>query len=238
MRTGVRRDCALAAVLATVIALGTAAVAAAAPADWRIATVAGTGVAGFNGDGGAATAALLSIPIAVAAEPDGGFLIAEAGNHRVRRVLADGRIVTVAGTGVEGNSGDNGPATAAQLMYPRGLALMPDGGFLVTDRDAAVIRRVFPDGTIRTIAGTGVPGFSGDNGPATAAQLNLPYGATPLAAGGFLIADRGNHAVRRVDAAGRITTVAGTPPAGGLRPDRLPAPSAPLNAPCPGQAPQ
>jgi NHL repeat len=204
----------------------------AARADSAIVTVAGTGVPGFAGDGGPATAAQLNIPYAVAAGPAGDFLIADAENHRVRRVLADGRIVTAAGTGVAGDSGDGGPATSARLTFPRGLAVLPDGGYLIADRNAHVIRRVLPDGTITTVAGTGVAGFSGDGGRATAAQLNLPYAATPLPAGGFLIADRGNHAIRRVDAAGRISTVAGTPPAGGFSGDGGPATAASVNAPC------
>jgi hypothetical protein len=220
----------LAAVCAFAFALSVAAPASAET--FGIATVAGSGIGGFAGDGGSATAAQLNVPYAVAALPAGGFLVADAGNHRVRRVLPDGSITTVVGTGVAGNSGDGGPASAAQINIPRGFGLLPDGGFLLADRDSHVIRRVFADGTITTVAGTGVAGFSGDGGPATSAQLNLPYGAAPLPDGGFLIADRGNHAIRRVAADGRISTVAGTPPAGGFGGDGGPATAAALNAPC------
>ena len=230
MATDLRRRFGRAAAVA--VAASLILLAATARADFAITTVAGTGVGGFVGDGGAATAAELNVPYAVASAPDGGFLIADAANHRVRRVGPDGVILTVAGTGVAGNSGDGGPATAAQLTLPRGLGVLPDGGYLIADRDAAVIRRVSPDGMISTVAGTGVAGFSGDNGAATAAQLNLPYAATPLPGGGFLIADRGNHAIRKVDAAGRITTVAGTPPSGGFTGDGGPATAASVNAPC------
>jgi hypothetical protein len=174
-----------------------------------ITTVAGTGTPGYSGDGGGATAAQLFAPSGVAALPDGGYLIADTGNSRVRRVSPAGTITTVAGNGTRGFSGDGGPATAAEIFDPNGLAVMPDGGFLIADGDY-VVRRVFPDGTITTVAGTGVQGFSGDGGPATAAQLNLPYSVAVTPDGGFLIADSGNRRVRRVSPTGIITTVAGT----------------------------
>jgi hypothetical protein len=178
-------------------------------ADGTIRTVAGTGNYGDSGDSGPATAANFKNPIGVAALPDGGFLVTDAAVGRVRRVSPTGIITTVAGTGTRGFSGDGGPATAAQLYDPNGVAVMPDGGFLIAD-GLYVVRRVFPDGTITTVAGTGTPGFSGDGGPATAAQLNLPYSVAVTSDGGFLIADSGNRRVRRVSPAGIITTVAGT----------------------------
>jgi len=178
-------------------------------ADGTIRTVAGTGWFGDSGDGGPATAASFKDPIGVAVLPDGSFLIADAGAGRVRRVSPTGIITTVAGNGTRGFSGDGGPATAAEIFDPNGLAVLPDGGFLIADGDY-VVRRVFPDGTITTVAGTGVQGFSGDGGPATAAQLNLPYSVAVTPDGGFLIADSGNRRVRRVSPTGIITTVAGT----------------------------
>jgi hypothetical protein len=177
--------------------------------DGTINTVAGTGRIGFSGDGGPATAADLQAPLGVAALPGGGFLIADAAAARVRRVSATGIITTVAGTGTRGFSGDGGPATAAQIYDPNGLAVLPDGGFLIADGDY-VVRRVSPGGTITTVAGTGTPGFSGDGGPATAAQLNNPYAVAVAPDGGFLIADEGNRRIRRVSPTGIITTVAGT----------------------------
>jgi fibronectin type III domain protein/NHL repeat-containing protein len=177
--------------------------------DGTIRTVAGTGNYGDSGDGGPATAANLKDPLGVAALPDGGFLIADGGAGRVRRVSATGTITTVAGNGTRGLSGDGGPATAAEIFDPNGVAVLPDGGFLIADGDY-VVRRVFPDGTITTVAGTGVQGFSGDGGPATAAQLNLPYSVAVTPDGGFLIADSGNRRVRRVSPTGIITTVVGT----------------------------
>jgi len=178
-------------------------------ADGTIRTVAGTGWFGDSGDGGPATAASFKDPIGVAVLLDGSFLIADAGAGRVRRVSPTGIITTVAGNGTRGFSGDGGPATAAEIFDPNGLAVLPDGGFLIADGDY-VVRRVFPDGTITTVAGTGVQGFSGDGGPATAAQLNLPYSVAVTPDGGFLIADSGNRRVRRVSPTGIITTVAGT----------------------------
>jgi Fibronectin type III domain/NHL repeat len=167
--------------------------------DGTINTVAGTGTYGFSGDGGPATAAALQAPIGVAVMPDGGFVIADAAAARVRRVSPTGIITTVAGTGTRGISGDGGPATAAQIYDPQGVAAMPDGGFLIADGDY-VVRRVSPTGIITTVAGTGVQGSSGDGGPATAAQLNVPNAVAVTADGGFLIADTGNAAIRLVDA--------------------------------------
>jgi fibronectin type III domain protein/NHL repeat-containing protein len=198
-------------------------------ADGTIRTVAGSGNYGDSGDGGPATAADFRDPLGVAVLPDGGFLIADAGAGRVRRVSPTGTITTVAGNGTRGFSGDGGPATAAEIFDPNGLAVMPDGGFLIADGDY-VVRRVFPDGTITTVAGTGTPGFSGDGGPATAAQLNLPYSVAVTADGGFLIGDEGNHRVRKVSATGIITTVAGTGVQGSTG-DGGPATAAQLNEP-------
>ena len=144
----------------------------------------------------------------------GGYLVTDQSNERVRRVGADGTITTVAGNGTAGFSGDGGPATAAQLDTPNGVAATPDGGLLIADSNSHRVRRVAADGTITTVAGTGVPGFSGDNGPATAAQLNFPDSVAVLPDGGFLIADNDNNRVRRVAADGTISTVAGIGTAG------------------------
>jgi hypothetical protein len=197
--------------------------------DGTIRTVAGTGMYGFSGDGGPATAANLQAPLGVAALPDGGFLIADAAAARVRRVSPSGIITTVAGTGTRGISGDGGPATAAEIYDPQGVATMPDGGFLIADGDY-VVRRVSPTGTISTVAGTGTPGFSGDGGPATAAQLTNPNAVAVTADGGFLIADSGNRRIRRVSPSGIISTVAGTGVQGSSG-DGGAATAAQLNAP-------
>ncbi len=197
------------------VALGALAVlAAAAPvalgAEGDISTVAGTGTAGFAGDGGSATAAQLNVPSGVAATADGGFLIADSSNHRVRKVSSTGTITTVAGTGVAGSSGDAGPATSAQLRFPIAVAVTADGGYLISEQLGNRIRKVSSTGTISTVAGTGVAGFSGDGGAATSAELSNPIGVAATADGGFLIADFSNSRIRKVSSSGTISTVAGT----------------------------
>jgi hypothetical protein len=195
-----------------------------------ITTAVGTGVPGFGGDGGSATAAQLDNPQAVAVTLDGGFLVADSGNNRIRRVSPAGTITTVAGNGVQGFGGDGGPATDAQLAFPGKVALTADRGFLVADSLNQRVRWVSPTGTISTVAGNGTLGFGGDGGPATAAQLILPTGVAATADGGFLIADTDNQRVRRVSPAGTITTVAGTGTAGSSG-DGVPAVDAQLVSP-------
>lgn len=177
--------------------------------DGTITTLAGTGVAGYSGDDGPATGAELDLPHGVAFTSTGALLIADTLNQRIRSISPDGTITTIAGTGVTGYSGDGGPATLAQISSPRGIAALPDGGFLIPDSDNQRVRRVSPDGTITTVAGTGVRGFSGDGGPATGAELDEPFGVAPTPDGGFLIADAGDNRIRRVAPDGTITTVAG-----------------------------
>jgi hypothetical protein len=180
---------------------------------FSIDTVAGDGTPGFGGDGGDATAAQLDFPTAVAPTPDGGFLVADSGNWRVRKVSRDGTITTVAGNGQRDHSGDGIPAIAAGLD-PAGVAAQPDGGFLIADDFNSRIRRVGPNGMISTIAGTGTPGLGGDGGPANGAQLNSPSGVSLAPDGSVLVADWRAHLVRWIDPAGIIHTLAGTGTAG------------------------
>jgi NHL repeat len=182
--------------------------------DGRVTTVAGTGTAGFSGDGAPATAAELDFVHGVAAMPDGGFVVADTRNERIRRVWSDGTITTVAGTGARAYSGDGGSATAAAINEPRGVAAYPDGRILVPDTGNHRVRLVRLDGSIVTVAGTGVRGDSGDGGPAVAAELDEPFAVAPLPDGGFLIDDAGTSRVRRVWPDGRITAVAGAGEAG------------------------
>ena len=158
------------------------------------------GVAGSGGDDGPATDAQLMSPSGVAVTADGGFLIADGLNHVVRKVSPGGVITRVAGTtGTAGTGGDDGPATDAQLIAPRGVAVTADGGFLIADPNSQVVRKVSAGGVITRVAGTpGTGGSGGDDGPATDAQLNHPYGVAVTADGGFLIADTGNQVVRKV----------------------------------------
>jgi hypothetical protein len=169
-------------------------------ADGTIQTVAGTGVAGFAGDGGPATSAALRSPFGVAPLPDGSFLVDDSGNVRIRHVLPDGTIKTVAGNGIAGFSGDGGPAVDAEVSAVHNVAAAP-GGFLIADTGNDRIRLVRANGTIATIAGSGTRGFSGDGGPALAAQLDQPKAVALTAAGGVLVADSENDRVRLVDAA-------------------------------------
>ena len=163
-----------------------------------ITTAAGTGVQGFSGDGGPAAAAQLSIPFAVAPTADGGFLIVDVGNQRIRKVSAGGTITTVAGNGVAGFSGDGGPATAASLRDPHSVVALADGSFLIADTSNQRVRRVAANGIITTLIGDGVRGYSGDGGPAAAARLDSPKGLSLTAAGDVLIADEQNNRIRFV----------------------------------------
>ena len=152
---------------------------------------------------------LINNPRGVAALSDGSFLIPDSNNHRIRKVSPSGVITTVAGTGEQGFSGDGGPATAAMLSIPFGVAPTADGGFLIVDVGNLRIRKVSGTGVITTVAGTGVAGSTGDGGPATAAQIYNPHNVVEQADGGFLIAEPTAHRVRRVAPDGTIAPFAG-----------------------------
>lgn len=191
-----------------------------------ITTVAGNGSAGYGGDGGPAVSARLSAPEDVAVDSSGNLYIADTMNNRVRKV-SKGVITTVAGTGIEGFSGDGGPATSAQLSA-YAVAVDPTGALYITDTTNQRVRRV-ANGVITTIAGNGMSGFSGDGGPATAAELNNPFGLAADPAGNVYVADVGNNRVREI-ANGVITTIAGKG-AQGLAGDDGPAVAAELSSP-------
>jgi NHL repeat len=191
-----------------------------------ISTVAGTGAAGLSGDGGAATAARLSQPAAVDPTADGGFLIADRNNNRIRKVRANGTITTVAGGGsgaiidilglltIGETLGDGGPATQGVLDEPNDVSELPAGGFLIADTRNNLIRKVSAGGTITSVAGNGDrAGGSdpvGDGGSATSAIVDRPQGVSAEPDGTFMIADTGNDRVRLVNTVGKIATVAGT----------------------------
>ena len=198
--------------------------------DGSITKIAGTGAAGFSGDGGVATSAELQAPNAVAVDGIGRVFIADTQNARIREVDLDGTISTLAGTGIPGYTGDNGPALLAQLSAPEGVAIDGLGRILIADSEENRIRRIDIDGTITTIAGTGTPSYTGDRGPATAAALNGPFGVSVDSSGRVLVADTGNSVVRRIDTTGVITTIAGTGTLGDSG-DGGPATSADLVAP-------
>lgn len=168
-----------------------------------------TPVGGPNGDNGPALGATLRFPNGVAADPSGVVYVAEVNSSDVRRVGTDGNITTYAGTGVAGFSGDGGPANAAQLSTPYEIALDGNGNLLICDRGNNRIRQVAPNGTISTVAGTGVAGSTGDGGPATAAAINGPFAIALDHVGGYYILTDNGGKLRHVDANGNISTIAG-----------------------------
>ncbi len=188
---------------------------------------------GFSGDGGAATSALMNNPSGISVDGSGNYFITENENNRIRRVDAvTGIITTVAGNGTEGFCGDGGPATAACLNEPDGVAVDTSGNVFISDRGNHRIRRVDAStGVITTVAGDGTAAFCGDGGPATAACLNSPRFLAVDSLGNLYMSDRDNHRIRRVDAStGIITTFAGNG-SGGFSGDGGPAASAQLNGP-------
>jgi PKD repeat protein len=196
-------------------------------------TLAGNGGAGFSGDGGPSSAAVLNQPRGLGVDGDGNVFIADAYNHRVRRVDAvTGIITTVAGNGVQGYGGDGGPATSASFNTPIELAFDAANNVYVNDENNHRIRKVDKaTGVITTFAGNGSPGFSGDGGPATDAMLSTPSSIVFDPSWNLYVADRFNHRVRMVAAGtGTITTVAGTG-TGGHSGDGGPAAAAELNNP-------
>jgi sugar lactone lactonase YvrE len=170
-------------------------------------TTAGTGAIGDTGDTGPASAATLGNPSAVAYDANGNLYLADANNHVVREISTSGVITTIAGTGIEGYSGDNAAATAAQLDTPTGVAVDTSGNIYIADSHNHRIRKI-SGGTITTFSGTGAPGFSGDTGSAVAAQLWLPSGVAVDKSGNVYIADTNNHRIRKVSS-GTINTIAG-----------------------------
>jgi sugar lactone lactonase YvrE len=163
-----------------------------------ITTVAGTGTAGYNGDNIPATSAELSYPTGVAVDGVGNLYIGDHGNQRIRKVTPDGTITTVAGNGTWGYNGDNIPATSAELLAPWGVVVDGAGNLYIADDGNNRIRKVTPGGTITTVAGTGIPGYNGDNIAATSAQLYQTTGVAVDGAGNLYIADDYNNRIRKV----------------------------------------
>ena len=178
--------------------------------DGSIHTFAGVGTTGFKGDGGPAVAAELNQPAAVATAADGSVYVSDSGNHRLRRVGADGIISTIAGNGTVGSSGDGGPAARAQFVDPKGIAVWGDGVIYLADGAGCRIRRIGVDGIISTVAGIGRCGFFGDGGQATEAWLNYPIDVALATDGSLYFSDERNNRIRKVGPDGIIQTVAGS----------------------------
>lgn len=140
-----------------------------------ITTFAGNGVGAFGGDGGPVSSSSVNTPWKVIISPGGDIYFSDTNNHRIRKVFTNGTITTIAGTGIANYNGDNIPATSATLSSPRGLALTAIGELLIADSSNHRIRKIFTNGTMTTIAGTGTGALGGDGGLATNTTLYSPY---------------------------------------------------------------
>lgn len=172
--------------------------------------IAGTGEPGFSGDGGPALNAQVYWTNHLVADLKGNLFLADTGNHRIRKISADGMITTVAGTGEKGFSGDGGPATQAAIHNPVAIAIDPQGSLYIADFSNHRIRKVTPDGVIQTVAGSGHPKFNGDGLAALESNFGEPCGVAIGPEGRLFIADQLNYRVRVVLADGTMHTVAGT----------------------------
>lgn len=175
-------------------------------------TIVGTGIAGRSPDGSLSADSQIAEPFDVMIGPDGAMYFCDLGNHCVRRIdLETKTMTTVAGNGEKAYAGDGGPATAAALIEPYEIRFDGEGNLYIVDMPAHVVRRVAKDtGIIETVAGTGERGFSGDGGPATSATFSQPHSIEFTSDGALLVADIGNHRLRRVDRDGTVNTFAGT----------------------------
>lgn len=179
----------------------------------NIYTFAGIGNAGYSGDGGPATSASIGFITDVAVDASGNIFISDNNYHCIRKINNLGIISTYAGTGTSGYSGDGGLANLAQLNEPFAIAVDGSGNLYIADSGNNRIRKVSTSGTITTIAGNGISGFSGDGGQATLCQLSRPCGIA-VDASTIYVVDGGNNRIRQIDATGTITTIGGTGVAG------------------------
>jgi len=195
-------------------------------ASGAVSVFAGNGESSSSGappkDGVAATESPIHCPAGIGFDSNGNLLVVDHASNRIRSIAADGIIQTIVGGGPPGTSsndgdlaGDGGPALEATLQEPVGIAFDAEGNLYFADRDNHAVRRVDLDGLITTVAGTGDPGFSGDGGLATEAQLERPQDVAVDADGNLYIADGVNNRIRMVDVAGIITTFAGSGAGGG-----------------------
>lgn len=195
-----------------------------------ISTLAGNGTNAESGDGGQAISASFSDVQSVAVDGSGNVYIADASNRRIRKVAPGGVVTSIAGTGVEGFSGDGGLATSAAIGRPEGLAFDSVGNLYFADSSKERIRKIDTNGIITTIAGNGIAGFTGDGGQAVGAELGTPLAVAIDAANNVYIADADNNRVRKVTPGGVITTFAGNG-SGGFSGDGGQATNAAMNIP-------
>ncbi len=177
--------------------------------DGTIETIVGTGQPGFSGDDEQAVLAELNANAGMALDAEGNLFIADRGNNRVRRISRGGVITTVVGGDVDAPLIEGATATGGRVEGPIDVAVAPDGTVYVAEFDGHRILRLNADGTVSVVAGTGTPGFSGDGGLGSAAQINSPRAVEVDVEGNLYFADWKNDAIRRLDATGRIMTVAG-----------------------------
>lgn len=199
---------------------------------WITETVAGNGIQGFQGEGTLATQAQIDNPFGVVRGPDGDIWFCEYTGQRIRKIMKDGTIRTVAGNGEAGYTGDGGPALEASFNLPHEIRFDKDGNLFVTDMKNHAIRKIdLKTGIISTIAGTGEAGYTGDGGVATKATLKQPHSLQFDQAGDLYICDIGNHVIRKIDMkTGIISTFSGTGKPGAT-PDGSPIAGTPLKGP-------
>jgi sugar lactone lactonase YvrE len=193
-----------------------------------ISTIAGNGVYGFSGDGGAATLAELGGPMGIFVDNLRNIYVADIGNERIRKIDASAAISTIAGNGMYGFSGDGGPAVSAEFDDPAGICGDESGNIYVADEFNNRIRKISSGGIISTVAGCGARGYSGDGGAATLAEFYYPSGVAVDVAGNIFIADESNNCIRKVNLQGIISTIAGNGVSGYMG-DGGPAVAAELN---------
>jgi len=186
-----------------------------------ISTIAGTGTSGYSGNGGAAILADFS-PYGLTIDNIGNIYFTDGNNPSIRKINTSGIITTIAGNGTVGNTGDNGPATAAKLHIPGGIAISASGNIYVTDWASHCVRKISAVGIITTIAGNGTAGNTGDGDMATSAELNAPNGVTVDDSENIYISDNYANVIRKVNPEGIITTVAGNGTEGFSGDDGLP----------------
>ena len=172
-----------------------------------ITTFAGDGNSGYTGDGGLSTSAKLNRPRGLTFNSDGELYFSDSGNHAIRKIDVDGKISTIAGTGVAGFSGDGGLATVAKIDSPDDIVVDGSGNIIFFDVGNGKIRKISTEGIISTIAGTDI--FNGDNILATEARINLPRNPAFDKHGNLFVAEQSGHRIRKIDTSGKVTTVAG-----------------------------